>query len=141
MRIQAERPSQPGGLCNAIMLGSPNAPFAQLWLRQFQDFRSRGTDWLWDYMSVKTPALLARKSPSFITVLKPEAFFDPLWNKIDQVLFSESSATAQLPNFAFHLWDNAIRTRLAQIDPAYIKTANSLYAQIARPVAKAAGDI
>ncbi len=141
MGIQAALPGQPGGLCNAIMLGARDAPFTNLWLQQFQDFRSRGTDWLWDYMSVKTPALLARKAPKLVTILKPEAFFDPLWDRIDDVLFNERPAAASHPNFAFHLWGNTIRARLAQISPAYIKTSNSLYAQIARPVAKAFGEI
>ncbi len=141
MGIQAELPGQPGGLCNAIMLGAPNSAFARLWLNRFHDFRSRGTDWLWDYMSVKTPALLANKNPGLITVLKPEAFFDPLWDKIDEVLFSEHPVQTQLPNFAFHLWGNTIRDRLSQINPNYLKTSNSLYAQLARPVAKAAGEI
>ena len=92
-------------------------------------------------MSVKTPALLARKNPALVTVLKSEAFFDPLWDKVDEVLFSDPPANAPQSNFAFHLWSNTIGTRLAQIDANYLRTSNSLYAQIARPVAKAAGEI
>ena len=141
MGVQPALPGQPGGLCNAIMLGAPNAAFTKLWIKQFRDFRSRGTDWLWDYMSVKTPALLARKNPALVTVLKSEAFFDPLWDKVDEVLFSDPPANAPQSNFAFHLWSNTIGTRLAQIDANYLRTSNSLYAQIARPVAKAAGEI
>ena len=141
MGVQPALPGQPGGLCNAIMLGAPHAAFTQAWLKQYQYFRSRGTDWLWDYMSVKTPALLARKNPNLITVLKPEALFDPLWNTVDKALFSDPPAVASLPNLAFHLWNNMIGARLEQISPDYIITSNSLYAQIARTVAKAFGEI
>ena len=141
MGVQASLPGQPGGLCNAIMLAAPNSEFAKLWLLQFRHFRSRGTDWLWDYLSVKTPAILARKHPDLVTVLKPDAFFNPLWDKIDKALFSETPTNFNYRNFAFHLWNNAIANRLGAIDANYVKTSNSLYAQIARPVAKAAGDI
>ena len=141
MGIQRALPGQPGGLCNAIMLAAPRAAFTQLWLKQHRHFRSRGTDWLWDYMSVKTPAMLARKNPALITVLKPEAFFDPLWNEVESILFDEKPPTAPLPNFAFHLWNNMIGARLDAIDSDYISSSNSLYAQLARPVAKAAGEI
>ncbi len=141
MGIQRALPGQPGGLCNAIMLAAPQAAFTQLWLHQNRHFRSRGTDWLWDYMSVKTPALLASKNPALITVLKPEALFDPLWDEVESVLFGESPATTALPNFAFHLWNNMIGTKLEAIDKDYVRNSNSLYAQLARPVAKAAGEI
>ena len=141
MGIQRALPGQPGGLCNAIMLGAPHAAFTKMWLKQHRHFRSRGTDWLWDYMSVKTPALLARKKPTLITVLKPEAFFDPLWNEVETVLFSEQPPKSPLPNFAFHLWNNMIGAKLESIDADYVRSSNSLYAQIARPVAKAAGEI
>ena len=141
MGVQRALPGQPGGLCNAIMLAAPQAAFTQLWLKQHRHFRSHGTDWLWDYMSVKTPALLARQNPAFITVLKPEALFDPLWDDVESILFGEKPPAAALPNFAFHLWNNMIGTKLEAIDADYIRTSNSLYAQIARPVAKAAGEI
>ncbi len=141
MGIQPALPGQPGGLCNAIMLARPQAAFTSLWLAQHRHFRSRGTDWLWDFMSVKTPAQLARKNPNLITVLKPKALFDPLWNTVEETLFSETPVANALPNFAFHLWNNMISAKLDSIDPHYIKTSNSLYAQIARPVAKAFGEI
>ncbi len=141
MGIQPALPGQPGGLCNAIMLAQPQAAFLSLWLKQHEHFRSRGTDWLWDFMSVKTPARLACKFPSLITVLKPQAFFDPLWDTVEDVLFSETAPIGARPNFAFHLWNNMISSKLDSIDSTFIRHSNSLYAQIARPVALAAGEI
>ncbi len=141
MGVQRSLPGQPGGLCNAIMFAAPHAPFLELWLKQHRHFRSRGTDWLWDFMSVKTPAKLAANHPDLITVLKPDALFEPLWTDVEQVLFSEAPSTNRPSNFAFHLWNNMIGTRLEAIDVSYLRQSNSLYAQIARPVAKAAGDI
>lgn len=136
MGVQPSLPGQPGGLCNAIMFGQAGSQFIDLWLHEFPAFRSRGTDWLWDFMSVKTPALLARKYPSLITVLKPEALFLPLWDQVDRRLFAENGA-ASLPNYAVHLWGNWTKDRLEALDESFVRYSNSLYAKLARPVQEA----
>ncbi len=136
MGIQAGLPGQPGGLCNAIMLAEPQSAFAKLWLTQYRYFRSRGQDWLWDFLSVKTPAQLARRNPDLLAVLRPQAFFDPLWNTVEEVMFAEvpKQAGDHSTNFAFHLWNNFIGKRLRELDETHVMNSNSLYAQIARPV-------
>ena len=142
MGQQRHLPGQPGGLCNAIMLGARGAGFAKYWLENARHCRSKGKDWVYDFNAVKLPAILAYKKPELITVLKPRAFFEPLWDDVIAVMYAENHAanTPILENFAVHLWNNMIKDRLDSIDEHYIKTSNSLYAQIARPVAKAAGE-
>lgn len=135
MGQQRHLPRQPGGLCNAIMLGAKGADFAALWLENARNCRSWGKDWLYDFNAVKLPAILAYKRPELITVLKPQAFFEPLWDEVLQVMFEEnrSKVQPQLQNYAVHLWNNMIKDRLDSLDAAYIKNSNSLYAQIAKP--------
>ena len=143
MSQQRHLPGQPGGLCNAIMLGAPNSAFAKLWLQAAGRCRSKGKDWLYDFNAVKLPAMLAYENPQALTVLKSQAFFEPLWDTINKVMFDESAAGAEAnpQSYAYHLWNNMIHDKLESIDPNFIKTSKSLYAHIARPVAKAAGDI
>lgn len=138
MGMQPSLPGQSGGLCNAIMFGQAGSQFLELWLHEFRSFRSRGTDWLWDFISVKTPALLARKHPALITCLRPEALFQPLWDKVEEQLFAENRDMS-LPNFAVHLWSNSIKDRLETLDEYYVRHSNSLYASLARPVLEAGG--
>ncbi len=133
MGMQRNLPGQPGGLCNAIMLGARGAAFAKLWIEYAHNCRSAGPDWLYDFNAVKLPAVLAYKRPELVTVLKPIAFFDPLWDKVLARLFDETGKEAPMPeNYAIHLWNNMIREKLDSINEAYVSSSNSLYARLAR---------
>ncbi|WP_051165514.1 glycosyltransferase [Nocardia testacea] len=63
------------GLCNAVILAEPDAPFGREWLRgwdpatsRWSGFRSTGMDQFWSEMSVQYPAYLAGLFPELITV-------------------------------------------------------------------------
>jgi len=64
------------GLCNAVILSSPDSEFLRIWYERYHDFD--GT--CWDYHSVKLPLKLAQQYPSLIHVLDEYAFFYPLFN-------------------------------------------------------------
>ena len=138
MSIQRKLPGQPGGLCNAIMLGARGSAFAKLWIEYAHHCRSAGKDWLYDFNAVKLPAILAYRRPELLTVLKPQAFFEPLWDTVMAKMFSEQPNLNEPPpeNYAIHLWNNMIKVQLDSLDENYVKTSNSLYARLARPALK-----
>ncbi len=137
MAVQAAGPDSSSGLCNAVMMGQAKARFSTRWLAEYDYFRSKGRDDLWDYHSVKLPVRLAAAHPDEITVLDYRAFFYPLWHSIQRSLFTDAGA-AYAEDFAvawcFHLWNGATGSWLENIDLAFVRSSNSIYAQIARQV-------
>lgn len=63
------------GLCNAVILAEPRAPFLDLWYERYRDFS--GTQW--NKHSVVVPWELAQQHPSLIRVLDEYAFFFPVY--------------------------------------------------------------
>lgn len=137
MGVQADCHGVGSGLCNAVLVGQPGAQFSTRWLEQYDYFRSRGKDLLWDYHSVKLPALMMAKTPELITVLDYRAFFYPLWNVIEQQLFSDAGARFKEDfevAYCHHLWNAGSDGLLASIDQHWISTSGSIYAGIVREV-------
>jgi tetratricopeptide (TPR) repeat protein len=137
MGVQAAGPSSASGMANAIMMGQPDATFSSRWLQEYDYFRSRGRDDLWDYHSVKLPVKLASEFPEDITVLGYRAFFYPLWISIERAVFSETSGQFESDfeaAYCFHLWNGDTGPWLEKIDDTFTRTSKSLYAKIAREV-------
>lgn len=137
MGVQPAGPDSSSGLCNAIMFGRAGAAFSTRWLAEYDYFRSKGRDDLWDYHSVKMPVRLAALFYSDITVLDYRAFFYPLWGNIRKALFSEASAIYAADfrqAYCFHLWNGATAEWLDEIDLDYVCRSKSIYAGIARQV-------
>jgi hypothetical protein len=140
MGIQAHLNEQRGGLCNAAMLSKPNSRFVKRWLSKYAYFHSKGRDQLWDFHSVKLPALLSYSHPDEIKVLEHDAFFYPLWLDVDRVLLSEGShrwMPHMRESFLFHLWNGFTENQINAIDGKYIMESKSIYAEIARPALRA----
>ena len=62
------------GLCNAVILSSPDSEFLRIWYDRYRDFDGD----CWNYHSVKVPLKLAQQYPSLIRILDEYAFFYPL---------------------------------------------------------------
>lgn len=137
MAVQASVHDAAAGLCNAVMWGRPNAEFLRIWIGEYGSFKSKGRDHLWDYHSVKLPALLAREHADKITILNHRAFFYPLWTDLERILLSERGERF-LPYFAeaygFHLWNGATEEALRRVSPKWIETSTSAYAHFVRRV-------
>jgi hypothetical protein len=136
MGIQAHVNNQKGGLCNAAMLSKRNSRFVNRWLSKYASFHSKGRDQLWDFHSVKLPALLSYAHPTELKILEHDAFFYPLWLDVDRVLLSEEShrwKEYMKESFLFHLWNGFTEERINSIDKNYIMESKSIYAEIARP--------
>lgn len=72
--IMGTEPQQ--GLCNAVMLAEPGAPFLDVWFETYRDFDERN----WNAHSVRRPYQLAKQHPNLIDVLDEYAFFFPTHN-------------------------------------------------------------
>lgn len=66
------------GLCNAVIISQPRAPFLRRWMESYTNFD--GIVWAWH--SVAVPGHLSAVYPDEITVLNHTAFFWPLWNEV-----------------------------------------------------------
>jgi len=64
------------GLCNAVILSKPSAPFLSIWLREYKNFDGR----IWCFHSVELPYWLAKKNPSLCHIVNKDLFFYPIHN-------------------------------------------------------------
>jgi hypothetical protein len=136
MGVQAAGQHSAAGLCNAVMIGQASAEFSERWLAQYEYFRSKGRDDIWDYHSVKLPSVLAAEYPDTIRVCDYRAFFYPLWTSIEQQLFTDRGYSLYRKCFddayCFHLWHGGKGDFLSKVDREFINNSQSIYAHIAR---------
>lgn len=64
------------GLCNAVILAEPKAPFLDFWIDSYRNFDQE----LWSYHSVRVPYRLAKTYPNLIKVVDEYAFFFPMYD-------------------------------------------------------------
>lgn len=79
--FQSKELKKINGLCNAVLLAEKDSDFINLWLDSYATFRSKGYDKYWNEHSVHIPLKLAEEYPDKVTILNPNAFFYPLYNK------------------------------------------------------------
>uniref|UniRef100_A0A7S0EWH5 Alpha 1,4-glycosyltransferase domain-containing protein n=1 Tax=Hanusia phi TaxID=3032 RepID=A0A7S0EWH5_9CRYP len=89
------------GLCNAVMLSSPNSTFVNLWIRHYAEAYDPA---IWSMHSVKLPSILSHLYPTEITQVNDKVFFYPLWNKIDYMFTGHGETFPH--NIAMHLWES-----------------------------------
>ena len=130
------------GLCNAVILAEPQAPFLRKWHSEYRSFRSTGHDIFWDEHSVQLPNQLAKKFPDEITVLSPSAFFWPTFTKPDLELIFNSSATIDLsPAYATHLWESlAWELYLEHLTPAQVRSTDTNFHRWVAPMIESLPD-
>ncbi|OZB40145.1 MAG: hypothetical protein B7X48_06140 [Acidiphilium sp. 34-60-192] len=88
------------GLCNAVVISPPGAPFLDRWLREYDNF----SDQFWNKFSVQVPYELAQLHSDEIMVVGHKNFFWPSWEKteIEKLFFSDE---AYPDAYIFHLWN------------------------------------
>jgi len=64
------------GLCNAVILAERDAPFVNMWLNAYRDFKSND----WRSHSVRLPYLIAKSHPELIHVVDEYSFFFPTYD-------------------------------------------------------------
>lgn len=124
------------GLCNAVILAEPQAPFLKRWHAEYRSFRSKGHDAYWDEHSVQIPYQLSKKFPDEITVLPPFAFFWPTFKEADLTLIFDSSAPIDLSRaYATHLWESLAWERyLEHLTPRRVRRVDTNFHRWTRPL-------
>jgi hypothetical protein len=124
------------GLCNAVMLAEPGAAFLHRWYDEYRSFRSTGHDRYWAEHSVIVPHKLARAHPDELTILGPEAFFRPSWEKDDlKSIFESSDPISNEGAYANHLWESwAWLAYLRDLTPGRVRAKDSNFHSWVRPL-------
>jgi Methyltransferase domain/Glycosyltransferase sugar-binding region containing DXD motif len=124
------------GLCNAVILAEPNAPFLTRWYSKYKNFRSGGADPFWNEHSAKLPRQLAAAHPEELTILGPRAFFWPHWDHEGlRRLFASSNPIPSSGVYANHLWESrAWSEYLRNLTPARVRRIDSNFHHWLRPL-------
>lgn len=124
------------GLCNAVILAEPNAPFLRRWYSEYKSFRSRGQDRFWCEHSVAIPRRLARSHGDELTILDSRAFFWPTWDEAGLRRIYESNEPIPSEGaYANHLWENlAWLPYLRDLTPAHVRMVDSNFHRWVRPL-------
>jgi hypothetical protein len=134
------------GLCNAVILAAPDAPFLRAWHECYRSFRSSGRDRHWDEHSVRVPSSLASKLPNDIHIEGPCSFFWPSF-KFPDALWKEH-ASAGTPSeqeqlasayqtlsesFCTHLWETLWWDRhLKYLTPESTRSKSDNFSKLCR---------
>lgn len=124
------------GLCNAVILAEPQAPFLRRWYLEYHSFRSKGSDCYWDEHSVRLPLKLALEFPSEITVVPPRTFFWPTCESEDlRKMFASAEPLDLSASYATHLWEgSAWDSYLEQLTPKQVRSVDTNFHFWARPL-------
>jgi hypothetical protein len=130
------------GLCNAVILSEPEAPFLQNWYSRYRTFRSRGRDEFWDEHSVKLPSELSQTLPQQVTVLPESAFFLPSCDPSGLRAIYASKANVDLSTaYATHLWEAlAWDEYLKYLSPKRVRHADTNFHRWVRPMIEGLSD-
>jgi Glycosyltransferase sugar-binding region containing DXD motif len=129
------------GLCNAVILAEPQAPFLQRWYSEYRSFRSTG-DAYWGEHAVTIPYQLSKQFPDQIKVLPHFAFFWPTYTPEDLALIFDSTAPIDLSRaYATHLWESCAWARyLEHLTPRRVRRVDTNFHRWARPLIAALPD-
>ena len=130
------------GICNAVILSEPHAPFLERWFFEYRSFRSVGRDRYWDEHSVQVPLRLFREFPDEVTALPHFAFFWPTFRPQDIKLIFDSPEEIDLSKaFATHLWESIAWERyLEYLTPARVRSVDSNFHRWVRPFVASLSD-
>ena len=130
------------GLCNAVILASPESEFINLWYETYKDFRSKpkkdytpeggGDNYdFWDEHSVYIPQYLSKKYEKKIHITNYDSFHYPIWDVRGIKMLFEETHTFNAA-YCHHLWESATWNYLNNLTIDYIKSVNTTYNKIAR---------
>ncbi|EKX54329.1 hypothetical protein GUITHDRAFT_99806 [Guillardia theta CCMP2712] len=120
------------GLCNAVMLSSPNSTFVNLWIRHYAEAYDPA---IWSMHSVKLPSILSHLYPSEITQVNDKVFFYPLWDKIDYLFTGHGETFPR--NIAMHLWESLSWDKyISRLNFDYIMNVDNNFNNLVRPFLK-----
>ena len=114
------------GLCNAVILSSPNNGFLQKWYEAYKDYDPR----IWDQMSVRKPYELSSYYPTEIHIEPSHSFFRFDWINVIKIFMKEN---IKFTGYVIHLWESKLYDPLLRhITLQDVMTRDCLYNSIAR---------
>ncbi|KAL7421236.1 hypothetical protein Q5752_004121 [Cryptotrichosporon argae] len=121
----------PTGLCNAVIISAPNAPFIDRWLLSYESFEEGN----WAGHSVEKPWELARQNPDEVQVLGPRAFFWPMWygEEIQYTHERDDWDFYGSGQYAYHAWESLAMHYLAELSPTAIFATDTSFHRLVRP--------
>jgi hypothetical protein len=128
-----------GALCNAWMMGEPDAPFVREFLRRTYD----SFDGTWSNHSTTLAFRLSREHPEWIDIEPPRSFFYFGYDRHDLRRLFKSYEPDLAGIFSIHLWShcwweasgmNSAFFHGKRLTSAYVRHAKSTYAVLARPL-------
>jgi hypothetical protein len=117
------------GLCNAVILARPDAPFLRRWLDAYKTFSADD----WNKHSVRLPKLLAERHPDEIQVVDYKKFFWPTYQE-DQLrsFFLGAGSHYCDDSYCVHLWETFTWSHLKEIRPDNIWNSNAEFALLTK---------
>jgi glycosyl transferase-like sugar-binding protein len=120
------------GLCGAVILSEPGAPFIEHWYDSYKTFRSKGTDEFFGEHPVLKPYELSKKYPELIHKISPYSFHYPLYDEFGLKLLFEKKYSFPKA-YIHHLWESMSWEKyLKDMTPEYVKSVDTTYNLIAR---------
>lgn len=119
------------GLCNAVILASPGAPFLKRWLGSYSTFSNEE----WNVHSVIVPKRLVDEAPGEVHLLDHRKFFWPMhWNEHMEFFVEGHGTDFCAESFCVHLWEAATWDRyLKVLTPLQLWTRDSELCRLLRP--------
>lgn len=117
------------GLCNAVMISRPFAPFLTRWIEQYKYFDDND----YNYHSVLLPYNLSKKYEDDILVLNETAFFWPTWVE-DHLKWVHTSNEYDFSNqYAYHMWfTRGYKKYLRRLTPTLIRNVETSFNKVVR---------
>jgi len=124
------------GLCNAVILAEPQAPFLRRWHSEYRSFCSKGHDSHWDEHSVRLPYRLSKRFPDDVKILPHSAFFSPTFEAADIAEIFDSAKPIDLSGaYATHLWESlAWPQYLEHLTPRRVRRVETNFHRWVRPM-------
>ncbi|CAG8743490.1 23985_t:CDS:2 [Cetraspora pellucida] len=112
------------GLCDAVIISRPFAPFLTRWIQQYKDFNDNH----WNYHSVQLPYQMSQEYVNDIQVLNKTAFFWPTYMDEHLDLAFNSTNYNFSNNYAYHMWSSASYGKyLKYMSPKSIKSEETSF--------------
>jgi hypothetical protein len=116
------------GLCNAVILARPGAPFLARWLARYETFDNAQ----WNYHSVQVPRQLADEAPELVHVLDYKKFFWPMyWQEDLRRFFLERDSSYCAESYCVHLWESFTWPHLRDLTPMHVWLLDSEFCRLA----------
>jgi hypothetical protein len=118
------------GLCNAVILAPPAAPFLAAWQREYRCFNPAK----WNEHSVALPRRLSLEHPDTVRVLDEYKFFWPMYYpEHERAFFLRPGSDFCRESYCVHLWESVLWHLLKLMTVRYVIGVESEFCQLARP--------